>query len=164
MKVILGVDESPFSDGALRYVSETTWPKETSFVVLSAVPPMFFGAGEAVAPQGITDLLEEEQRYHKEVAERGAARLRKAGLKATARAVLGDPRIVLEEAARKERADMVVVGSHGRSGLKKLLLGSVASHVVTHAPCAVLVIKSSSWKPREGDRIGADTETAALPA
>jgi nucleotide-binding universal stress UspA family protein len=38
-------------------------------------------------------------------------------------------------------ADLVVVGSHGRTGLAKLVLGSVASHVVTHAPCSVLVVK-----------------------
>jgi hypothetical protein len=41
------------------------------------------------------------------------------------------------------------VGSHGRSGLKKLLLGSVATHVVTHAPCPVLVVKTPAWKKLE---------------
>jgi nucleotide-binding universal stress UspA family protein len=38
-------------------------------------------------------------------------------------------------------ADLVVLGSHGRTGIPKLVLGSVASHVVSHAPCDVLVIK-----------------------
>ena len=39
-------------------------------------------------------------------------------------------------------ADLVVVGSHGRTGLGKLLMGSVASHVVSHAPCTVMVVKA----------------------
>jgi len=55
--------------------------------------------------------------------------------------VRGDPREALVLAAESDQADLVVVGSHGRSGLTKLLLGSVASHVVTHAPCNVLVVK-----------------------
>jgi nucleotide-binding universal stress UspA family protein len=42
--------------------------------------------------------------------------------------------------------DRGVVGSHGRSGVRRLLLGSVAAHVVTHSPCNVLVIKSP-WQP-----------------
>jgi nucleotide-binding universal stress UspA family protein len=48
---------------------------------------------------------------------------------------------VLEETVAVEHADLLVVGSHGRTGIKKLLLGSVASHVVAHAPCPVLVVK-----------------------
>jgi nucleotide-binding universal stress UspA family protein len=43
--------------------------------------------------------------------------------------------------AEKINADLIVVGSRGRTGLKKLLLGSVASGIVTYAPCPVLVIK-----------------------
>jgi len=56
--------------------------------------------------------------------------------------VPGDPRSALVDEARQEHADLIVVGSHGRSGLSKLLLGSVASHVVAHAPCSVLVVKA----------------------
>jgi nucleotide-binding universal stress UspA family protein len=53
----------------------------------------------------------------------------------------GDPREGIVHAAETERADLVVVGSHGRTGLQKLLIGSVAAHVVTHAPCSVVVVK-----------------------
>jgi universal stress protein A len=38
-------------------------------------------------------------------------------------------------------ADLLVVGSHGRSGLSRLVLGSVASYVASHAPCSVLIVK-----------------------
>jgi nucleotide-binding universal stress UspA family protein len=55
--------------------------------------------------------------------------------------VPSDPRDALVDTAKDLGADLVVVGSHGRSGLKKLLLGSVATHVVTHAHCNVLVVK-----------------------
>jgi universal stress protein A len=53
----------------------------------------------------------------------------------------GDPRHALVQEARQERVDLIIVGSHGRSGMAKLLLGSVASYVVSHAPCNVLVVR-----------------------
>jgi nucleotide-binding universal stress UspA family protein len=84
---------------------------------------------------------QQQEQYHKELAQKGAKVLADAGLKATGRMELGDPRSVLVEAARREKADLIVIGSHGRSGVAKLLLGSVASHIVGHAPCNVLVVK-----------------------
>ena len=58
----------------------------------------------------------------------------------------GDPRLALTDVARREHADLVVVGSHGRTGIPKLVLGSVASHVTTHAPCSVLVVREPARK------------------
>ena len=70
-----------------------------------------------------------------------ARELTGAGFSTEARVVRGDPRDALVDTARTMGADLVVVGSHGRTGLAKLVLGSVASHVVTHSPCSVLVVK-----------------------
>ena len=141
MNVLIGVDDSPCSDAAIGHVTGAAWPKATKFLVVSAASPIVIGPGEATAADTISRLMEEQEKYHKEIAERAAARLRKAGMTADARMVLGDPRTALLDAARSEHADLIVVGSHGRTGIKKLLLGSVASHVVTHAPCSVLIVR-----------------------
>ncbi len=141
MKVLIGVDDSSHSDAAIRYITGAAWPKATTFLVLSAVAPIFVGPGEVAAADTIGRLMEDQEKYHTEIAKRAAARLTKAGLTADARMVVGDPRSALMDAAHTEHADLLVVGSHGRTGIKKLLLGSVASHVVTHAPCSVLVVK-----------------------
>ena len=160
MKVIIGVDSSTYSDAAVKYVSETPWPKGTNFIVISAVAPVLIAPGEALAPQAIERYVEQQAQFQKQVAEHAAARLREAGLVAQGILKRGDPRIVLEETARTEHADLLVVGSHGRSGIKKLILGSVATHVVTHAPCPVLVVKVPIWKREEETRSGA-TEVAS---
>jgi len=141
MKVLIGVDDSSHSTDAVSYVLDATWPKTSRFVVLSAVEPIFVGPGEAAASDAIARLIEEQEKYHQEIGEREAARLREEGLAVEARVVVGDPRNALLEAARHLPADLIVVGSHGRTGIQKLLLGSVASHVVTHAPCSVLVVR-----------------------
>lgn len=146
MKVLIGVDDSPYSDAAIRHATGAAWPKATRFLVVSAAAPIFIGPGEVTAADSIGRLMEEQEKYHKEIAERAATRLREAGLTADARMVLGDPRTALLDAARSEHADLIVVGSHGRTGVKKLLLGSVASHVVTHAPCSVLVVREGGTR------------------
>ena len=141
MKVLIGVDDSPHSIAAIGYVARATWPKTAKFLVLSSVSPIFVGPGENVATDAIGQLMEDQEKYHREIAKGAAARLKEAGLTAEARMVVGDPRATLLDTAAKERADLIVVGSHGRTGIKKLLLGSVASHVVTHASCSVLVVR-----------------------
>jgi nucleotide-binding universal stress UspA family protein len=55
----------------------------------------------------------------------------------------GDPAESIVEAARSERADVIVVGSHGRGAIGRALIGSVSDQVVRHAPCPVLVVRSS---------------------
>ncbi len=54
----------------------------------------------------------------------------------------GYPATAIEEEARSRHADLVVIGTRGHSGLKHLLLGSVAERVVQKAPCPVLAVKT----------------------
>jgi len=161
MKVLIGVDSSSFSEDAVQHVIDSPWPKDTTFLVVSVVPQIFIGPGEAVAPRAVTELIEQQQQFHKEVAESTARRLVSAGLKAVARTPYGDPRAMLEEAARSERADLMIVGSHGRSGIQKLLLGSVAAHVVAHAPCPVLVVRVPAWKKAEKRELAVASKSTA---
>jgi len=56
----------------------------------------------------------------------------------------GDPGGSIVAAAEAEHADLVVVGTRGRSGPERMLLGSVSDHVVHHADCAVLVVRPSA--------------------
>ncbi len=141
MKILLGVDDSKHSRAATDFIATSSWPKDTRVIVLSASPRFFIGPGEAASPGAIEKIMEEQAAYHRDLAKFAEQKIRTAGLKAESRMVQGDPRDALVETARQDRVDLIVVGSHGRTGLTKLLLGSVASHVVAHAPCNVLVVK-----------------------
>jgi nucleotide-binding universal stress UspA family protein len=143
MHLILGVDESPCSQAAADFVRGMTWPPGTTATVVYAVPPVALVAPEAymVMAAEIEDVRVEQRVVHQRHAGAVAAGLSAAGLPSQALAPDGDPRVALLDAARGERADLVVVGSHGRTGIGKFLLGSVASHVTTHAPCSVLVVR-----------------------
>ena len=68
-------------------------------------------------------------------------RARASGVRATGRLVDGNPRDAIPRAAKRPRADLVVVGTHGRTGLSRLLLGSVAARVLATASCPVLTVR-----------------------
>jgi nucleotide-binding universal stress UspA family protein len=68
-------------------------------------------------------------------------RARKAGVRATAVLLDGTPHEQVPRAARRARADLIVIGTHGRTGMSKLLLGSVAERVLRMSPCPVLTVR-----------------------
>jgi nucleotide-binding universal stress UspA family protein len=62
----------------------------------------------------------------------------------------GDPLEAILDAAAERRVDLIVLATHGRTGIKRLLIGNVAEKVVRHAPCPVLIVKSRGARRRLG--------------
>ena len=71
-----------------------------------------------------------------------AAGIRRKGITVEVVVAEGYPATAIEEEAARTQADLIVIGTHGRTGLKHLLLGSVAERVVQKAPCPVLTVKT----------------------
>lgn len=145
--IVVGVDGSQASDAAVRWAAEEARLRSTSLVAVCAwsfIPVQPIGdPGLLAVPAG--DLAGQLE------AEREAARIALSevlagalgadpGIEVEQKLVEGDPGDVL--VTESEAAELVVVGSHGRSGLKAALLGSVSRHVATHAACPVVVVKS----------------------
>ena len=143
MKILVGIDASEYSKAALEYVRKHPWPTGTRVIIFSAVQvPVMLSAEMYVPASGAVDqILEDETRAHEELVSQAEQELRDAGFKTEGRVLRGDPRDAIVRAVQEAGADLVIVGSHGRTGLTKLVMGSVAAHVVAHAPCDVLVVK-----------------------
>jgi len=142
MKVIIGVDDSEYSKKAVRHVASAPWPAGARFLVFSIYTwPVVVGPEDVTPAVIVQKLIGEREKEAKRIAETAAAELRAAGLQAETHVGSGDPRFVLVDAAAHEKADLVVVGTHGRTGMKRLMLGSVATYVISHAPCSVLVVR-----------------------
>jgi len=143
MKILIGVDDSPCSAAAVEFVKRMTWPAGTEVELLCALQPISAPALAGGAPYTdyVAEAWEEQCRMQQELVARLERDLKQRGFRTHAATEVGDPRVVLVEAARAHGIDLLVVGSHGRSGLSKLVLGSVASHIVVHAPCDVVVVK-----------------------
>ena len=75
------------------------------------------------------------------VAEAAAGRLRSVGRRASASVAQGAPATELVRIANERAADLIVVGTRGRTGLRRLVLGSIARNVLHHASCSVLIVR-----------------------
>lgn len=145
MRILVATDGSPHSQPALDAVLSRPWPEGTIVRVLVAVPyPYLFTTYEwYVAEQALAATINEESKRHAQsVADEAARRLREHGFAVETAVREGDPRIEIVQEALDWNADLIIMGSHGHTGLRKFLLGSVAQHVISHAPCSVEVARA----------------------
>jgi nucleotide-binding universal stress UspA family protein len=151
MKILIGLDASNHSERALDFVTRMRWPAGSRVIVLSVLQPVASTVAGAYEPTVIPqENLEGMRQQLEELVARAEGKMREAGFATEGRVLAGDPRQSLIEVAQRERADLIVVGSHGRSGIAKMMLGSVSSHIVTHAHCSVLVVKQTGRAPGGG--------------
>jgi nucleotide-binding universal stress UspA family protein len=151
MKILLATDDSDCSVGAAHSVANRPWPDGTVVNVLSieelALPDGQM-AGTSLAsiyPQSLLEELVSHARDRAESAIKTASQiLERAGKKveATRKLPIGEPRALILDSAETWGADLIVVASHGRRGLDRLLMGSVSEAVATYAPCSVEVIRN----------------------
>lgn len=143
MKILLAVDESPHSRAAADWVRAMKWPAGTTIHLLTVARPLV-SAYSTIEAGGYTyapEIHQENLKFHEELVAGFERPFRELGYTVTASVAQGDPRDAIVEAASAGRADLLVLGSHGRTGLARVLLGSVAYHVVQHATCNVMVVK-----------------------
>ena len=145
MKILLAIDDSQYSADAVAEVAARPWPAGTTVRVLSAVDVTPIATDPAfIASLDIDTLRNEIARRNKEVMSRAVCLLQEKGLSAEMVVRDGDPRSVIVDEAKDWSANLIVVGSHGYTGVKRWLLGSVAHSVVSHAPCSVEVVRKST--------------------
>ena len=112
--------------------------------VADTVSPWWADTGMVNTSQALAayaEAAEPSRTQHEELARDMARRLGDAGLEAVAQRRDGDPAQQIVDVARSWQADLIVVGTHGRTGLRRLLMGSVARNVLHHAHCSVLVAR-----------------------
>lgn len=97
-----------------------------------------------VAPRVYDDLQRSAEMYARKKLAVLLARARKAGVRARTLLVEGVAADRIVATARRRRADLIVIGTHGRTGLARLMLGSVASRVVATSTCPVLTVRGRS--------------------
>ena len=144
-KILVPTDGSALSKKAIRGAVELAATLGAEVVALNVVPryPMsYFEGGISVAPSEVARVEKQWAEHGLALAEEVDTLAAKAGVKAkavTARSNLVADAILA--AARKHKCDLVVMASHGRRGIKRLLLGSETQHVLTHGNIPVLVLR-----------------------
>jgi nucleotide-binding universal stress UspA family protein len=113
--------------------------------VLHVLQPIAVSAPPQMSPK-YTPELEDHGKKAEELVERAGKTLRAAGFKVETAIEKGDIRLKLIDAAAEWKADLIVVGSHGRSAIPRLLLGSVAEFVARNAYCSVEIVRAGANK------------------
>jgi len=116
-------------------------PRETEVRVLHVVEPIAISVPPQMAA-GYTPELEDQIKEAQELVERAAKTLRTAGFKVDTAVLKGDIREKIIDSAAEWHADLIVIGSHGRKGMQRFLLGSVAEFVTHHAQCSVAIVRT----------------------
>jgi nucleotide-binding universal stress UspA family protein len=149
-RVLCPTDFSDFSQHALRCAVGLARWFEARVTALHVVPrvlattaPAYYGTYLALPPGFLRAQREEAEQALRRVIEP----LLGEGAPIDARLVDGDPARAIQAEAEALPADLVVMGTHGRSGFEHLLLGSVAERVLRTAPCPVLTVRGTSPEP-----------------
>lgn len=153
MRILMPVDGSEFSKAAISFVASRATllknPTEVELVnIQHPVPPRVSRAAGKEIVQGY---------YEAEAAKvlkSAAAVLTRAGANAAARHVVGTVAHDLASIVANDRADLIVMGSHGNTGLKKLLLGSVASTVAVACTKPLLILRAAPIPKRDSLKVG----------
>ena len=150
MKILLPVDGSEYSDAAANAIIEQFAPERNEVQVLHVdewpkglSTSLTFAEGPA-ATEHLLDLHETKRREAADLVARTAQRLRTAGFTTTTVVREGDPQHAILACAAECRPDLIVLGSHGRRGFDRLVLGSVSDAVSRRAACSVEIVRSAS--------------------
>lgn len=158
MRILLAVDNSRPSANAIQAVATRPWPEGSVIKVISCAPELM-PAGLPDAALGAAIYFDKPRQGFLAEAERisnaAVRELTARRLNAHAVVRVGDPVAEILREANEWEADLVVVGTHGYSGFKRLFYGSVAETVVKCAPCSVEVVKRTEAVKVGGSKLRA---------
>jgi nucleotide-binding universal stress UspA family protein len=143
--IVVGTDGSDTAREAVRQAAELAARVGAMLDIVSAYEPVPEGRLRAEARQAPRDLqwaVNQREDVDATLAE-AAETARAGGVEARTYARQGDPADAILDVAEERGADLIVVGNKGMTGARRFLLGSVPNRVSHHAPCSVLIIRTS---------------------
>ena len=152
MRVLVAVDDMTYGQAIANFVASHKWTDDTQFKIIHAihVDELTYVTNDQFCCSLAKDLIEERDRRARSLVKGLAAQIQAKlpNAKIEEEIIFGKAKDVILDQADSWHADMVVVGSHGKSGISRFLLGSVSLSVLSHAPCSVMIVKL----PKEHDK------------
>lgn len=142
--IVVAVDGSRYSDAAAGEAIGIAKRCGSNLTIVSVVPSEFASAMDIVQSQMPKGLVAENELIQ---AEKNVQRVKEAaekeGVRVSGIVLAGRPADAVVQTAKDKKADLIVLGSHGKTGVEKLLMGSVTERVIVLSDCAVLVVKTA---------------------
>ena len=151
MRVLIPIDGSECSKAAVDYVKERPWHKDDSFYLVHIVEPIPVDIGIAYIPGAYTPedgvAFEQSEALLKIV----KGELQEVSANIETKVLAGPAKAEIIDLAEEWKADLIIMGSHGRTGFNRLLLGSVAEDVMKSAHCSVTIVKGGHCAQEKKD-------------
>jgi nucleotide-binding universal stress UspA family protein len=145
-RILVPFDFSPDSHNALRYAADLATVFGAEIVTLHVVEPVYVTEPYlGVAPE-VGMFLDEQIRNAKAVLAGLGTDLKKKGQRIRTVVAAGPPALLIVDTAKDIGTDLIVMGTHGRTGVAHMLIGSVAEKVVRTASCPVLTVRGAVRK------------------
>ncbi|MEJ2718023.1 MAG: universal stress protein [Deltaproteobacteria bacterium] len=136
-RILVPIDGSPSSRAAadIAFRLFDSYGSEVTFATVADVPSHLYG----ISAQAVDRILSESRQHLDEIRNEAASR------EIDAEYILreGEPAEILTEVAGKQESDLIVMGSHGRTGLTRLLMGSVTDRVIKNSGYPILVVRNA---------------------
>jgi nucleotide-binding universal stress UspA family protein len=143
--MVVGTDGSETASEAVREATELARKLGAKVHIVSAYEPVPEGRlreERAEVPDDLQWMVNPREDVDETLAA-AAKGLQDAGVEVATHARQGDPADAILDVAEEEEADLIVVGNKGMTGAKRFLLGSVPNKVSHHAPCSVMIIRTT---------------------
>lgn len=141
-RIIVATDGSKYSEAAVREAVSIAKRCNSTLFAISVVPSETESPFDIVHTEMMKEtIVEKELRMAENIIRDLKTSAEKEGVTVTGLVYSGKPYEAVINAAKEKRADLIIVGSHGRTGIERLLMGSVTERVIGLADCAVLVVK-----------------------
>ena len=159
-KILIPLDGSKSSEKAVPYARHLA-KLDNAEILLVMIPDELWSGGIPSAGMGPymgmgaypipQDYIETRLRHDKEYLANLQVEVERDGISVTTHCPSGDPASEVLELAEREGCDLIVLTSHGRTGIKRFLIGSVAEKVARHSSCPVLIVGHHSFSSGEAE-------------
>ncbi|HBI23773.1 MAG TPA: universal stress protein [Nitrospiraceae bacterium] len=139
-KILFPTDFSESAENASRYALSLAKKYGSKVYVIHVIEPFTYTTEFGL---DFSAQLKEMEASARRLLDDIAASIKKTNLDVESVLITGEPFVEIIKYARKEQVDLIVMATHGRSGIEHMLMGSVAEKVVRKSPCPVLTIKKS---------------------
>ena len=140
-RILHPTDFSPASSGAYRQAVELAKANRAELLLVHVLAPLVLPTDGYVSPKVYDEMNAGAQAEGRKHLDALLKKAKQAGVRASGLLLEGLPHDRIAQVARSKKADMVVVGTHGRTGFSRFFLGSVASRVLAVSPCPVLTVR-----------------------
>ena len=149
-KILVPTDFSADATNALNYALDLAKPAGAEIILLHVIEPIYYATpvDMYVTTPNLAAIVDEQRALAKQELAKVAATVKKRGLACRTILEMGTPAHVITETARRKKPGLLVMATHGRTGMMHFVLGSVAEKVVRTCTCPVLTVRGKGRKKK----------------